>query len=405
LFSGGRMCRLPEKLFRVLLLLVQARGTTVDKGTFFSQVWPDDETSDSNLAQHIFMLRNVLKEYDDRHPYILSVSGRGYRLAAEVRAGQARPPLNDADAELVRLCSIGNHLLEKRTAATIHLAQHHFEEALALDEEYAPALLGLARACALLAEYMYSAPADAFEQSKAMLTRTLALYPQLADAHALLSEVAIFADWDIVAARNSLSTALDLDPESPLVRQNLVWFNLCTGDIDEALCQCYRAMQNAPSSLALLYLLGRVLVHRGTYKAAKKCFSGVLEVDADFSLAKEWLGLASLFDGKPDACLADISHLSATEDRDLSYLTARASAECGREDAARAVLAQMRARQTKAYVPSWYLACVETALGMTSEATSHLKNAAQSREIPVLFSRSLPMFDAPMIAGAGLKTL
>ncbi|MBV8726217.1 MAG: tetratricopeptide repeat protein [Candidatus Eremiobacteraeota bacterium] len=386
-------------------MLVQARGETVNKETFFSQVWPAEETCEGNLAQHIFMLRNILQKYDSRHPYILTVSGHGYRLGADVRDGHAFTMFSDADSELLRLCLIGNHLLEKRSSATIGLAQQHFEDALRINEEYAPALIGLARARALVAEYMYALPAAGFEDAKEILTRTLALHPNSGNAHALLSEIALFADWDVAAAENALSAALELDSESPLARANVVWFNLCKGDIDEALRQCHRAMQRSPSSLALLYLLGRVLVHRGDYKAAQKCFADVLETDTDFVLAKEWLGLALLFDGDPAACISEVRNLNTNEDRDLSYLMARASAEAGHAGDARAVLSSMRLRQSDEYIPSWYLACVETALGMTSEATEHLKSAAQSREVPVLFVRSLPMFDAPTVASANLQPL
>src|ERR1700690_351821 len=80
LLSGSDVRAMPEKLFRILLLLLQANGKVVDKETFFSRVWPEESVSDGNLAQHIFLLRKFLGDEGTTHPYILTVPREGYRL-------------------------------------------------------------------------------------------------------------------------------------------------------------------------------------------------------------------------------------------------------------------------------------------------------------------------------------
>jgi uncharacterized protein len=74
---------LPEKLFQILLLLLQADGRVVDKDTFFASIWPSGIPSEANLTQHMFMLRAFLGERARDHDYIVTVAGRGYRLAVQ----------------------------------------------------------------------------------------------------------------------------------------------------------------------------------------------------------------------------------------------------------------------------------------------------------------------------------
>jgi uncharacterized protein len=81
---GNTLRPLPEKLFKMLVLLIEADGQTVTRDEFLANVWPSDEATDGNLKQHIFMLRGVLGEHAGENRYIVTVPRGGYRLAAPV---------------------------------------------------------------------------------------------------------------------------------------------------------------------------------------------------------------------------------------------------------------------------------------------------------------------------------
>jgi DNA-binding winged helix-turn-helix (wHTH) protein/Flp pilus assembly protein TadD len=75
-----------RKVFEALLILVRHRGEVVNKDDLMAELWPDAFVEESNLSQTIFMLRKALGETPEDRRYIVTLPGRGYRFAAEVRA-------------------------------------------------------------------------------------------------------------------------------------------------------------------------------------------------------------------------------------------------------------------------------------------------------------------------------
>jgi DNA-binding winged helix-turn-helix (wHTH) protein len=75
---------LTPKAFEMLLVLVQSEGVLMTKEELMKAVWADSFVEESNLTQVVFVLRKALGETADRR-YILTVQGKGYRFAADVR--------------------------------------------------------------------------------------------------------------------------------------------------------------------------------------------------------------------------------------------------------------------------------------------------------------------------------
>ncbi len=106
---GGQLVALSPKAFEVLLAVVQSGGKTLSKDELMQAVWPDSFVEESNLTQTVFMLRKALGENAEQR-YILTVPGRGYRFAAEVKqvpedeptAVEAEGPAPKPGAVLIR---------------------------------------------------------------------------------------------------------------------------------------------------------------------------------------------------------------------------------------------------------------------------------------------------------------
>jgi DNA-binding winged helix-turn-helix (wHTH) protein len=73
------------KTFETLLVLVRNSEQVVLKDDLMKTVWPDTFVEESNLAQHIFVLRKTLGATLGDHHYIVTIPGRGYRFSEKVR--------------------------------------------------------------------------------------------------------------------------------------------------------------------------------------------------------------------------------------------------------------------------------------------------------------------------------
>ena len=84
LLKEGEPLKLFPKEFDTLLALVERSGELLEKDDLMRRVWQDAIVEESNLTTNISHLRKVLGESRDRHPYIVTVPGRGYRFVAGV---------------------------------------------------------------------------------------------------------------------------------------------------------------------------------------------------------------------------------------------------------------------------------------------------------------------------------
>src|SRR5271165_6399947 len=85
LVRSGEPVPLTPKTFQILLVLVRHSKELVTKDDLMKAVWPDTFVEEANLSRNIFMLRKALGESSKDHHYIITVPGRGYRLAESVR--------------------------------------------------------------------------------------------------------------------------------------------------------------------------------------------------------------------------------------------------------------------------------------------------------------------------------
>lgn len=84
LLKEGEPLKLFPKEFDTLLALVEHSGELLEKEDLMHQVWQDAIVEESNLTTNISHLRKLLGESRDRHDYIVTVPGRGYRFVAGV---------------------------------------------------------------------------------------------------------------------------------------------------------------------------------------------------------------------------------------------------------------------------------------------------------------------------------
>ena len=84
LLREGEPVSLTPKSFQILLVLVRHHKEVVSKDDLMKAVWPDTFVEEANLSRNIFMLRKALGD-NAQDRYIVTVPGRGYRLAEDVQ--------------------------------------------------------------------------------------------------------------------------------------------------------------------------------------------------------------------------------------------------------------------------------------------------------------------------------
>ena len=89
LLRDNQVLELTPKAFDLLVVLVENRGHLVAKDALLEQIWPDSFVEESNLSVKMSALRRVLGEGPRDQQYVQTISGRGYRFVAEVRASEA----------------------------------------------------------------------------------------------------------------------------------------------------------------------------------------------------------------------------------------------------------------------------------------------------------------------------
>src|SRR5215470_3766904 len=83
---SGEVLPLKPKVFDTLLYLVRHSGKVVEKEELMREIWPDAFVEENNLNQNVSKLRRVLGEGRGENRFIVTVPGRGYRFAADVKA-------------------------------------------------------------------------------------------------------------------------------------------------------------------------------------------------------------------------------------------------------------------------------------------------------------------------------
>src|SRR5215813_14213096 len=81
----GQVVPLKPKVFDTLLYLVRHSGRMVEKEELMREIWPDAFVEENNLNQNVSKLRRALGESRGENRFIVTVPGRGYRFAADVK--------------------------------------------------------------------------------------------------------------------------------------------------------------------------------------------------------------------------------------------------------------------------------------------------------------------------------
>src|ERR1700742_4923893 len=73
--------KLSSRALDILCELASTPGEVVSKDRLMEKVWPGRVVEENAIQVHVSTLRKALEPGSDDHAYVLTVRGRGYRLA------------------------------------------------------------------------------------------------------------------------------------------------------------------------------------------------------------------------------------------------------------------------------------------------------------------------------------
>jgi eukaryotic-like serine/threonine-protein kinase len=313
----------------------------------------------------------------------LGVQASSEEASRLARADDAAPAAFEA---YLRGRSAMRHLSEPNVARAIT----HFNQALDVNRNHGPSLVGLAE-CYLLQGVTYGS----LPRSKATLLareaigRALALDGDHAAAVNADAQLRFYLEWDGEGAERAFQRALELTPNSESVHHHYAMFLVARGRMDAALSQVQSAMAIDPASIAARAALGMVWHYTGNQGQAERTFLEVLAVDGGYSQARKGL-VRTLLAGKQYAKvlgLLDGWAQGSTDPQDRFFLAARgvALAGSGQQREARQIADQLlESPKTDGEVDA---ASVLVAVGDTAQALTLLQQAVAQRSARTLFLR------------------
>ncbi|HUF03726.1 MAG TPA: tetratricopeptide repeat protein [Aridibacter sp.] len=92
LLKDGEHVPITQKSFETLCFLISNRHRMLKKQEILDEVWSESFVEEANLAQHIYMVRKVLRNNGGSSEFIETIPKFGYRFTGEVSESYADPP-------------------------------------------------------------------------------------------------------------------------------------------------------------------------------------------------------------------------------------------------------------------------------------------------------------------------
>jgi DNA-binding winged helix-turn-helix (wHTH) protein/TolB-like protein/Flp pilus assembly protein TadD len=288
----------------------------------------------------------------------------------------------------------GRALWARTNRASINAAIDEFEQATALDPDYALAHAGLADAYSVLPISSDVAPLDVAPLARAAAARAVQADPLLAEAHAALGWQEFWLGWNWPAAEASLRRAVELDPKYANARRWLGHVLSNAGRHSEALAEMARARELDPTSALLHSLSSQTAYQARDYGTAVRHARQAIVIDRNFWASHVSLAQALAAQGDLEGALAEAgeAHRLSGSVKGLTrrgYVLGR----MGRHAEAREILAEVERLARVSYVPPYDISIVHAGLGDADGLFAALERAYAVRDVNLVFLQVDPKLD------------
>jgi tetratricopeptide (TPR) repeat protein len=256
-----------------------------------------------------------------------------------------------------------------------------FEQALALDPDYALAHAGLADAYSWLGAS--ADPKQTLPKAREAALQALELDDTLAETHYMLGWIVLHYDYDWAGAESHFRRAIELDPSSAEAHWRYGFYLLFVrGRFDDAVAEARRAVELEPHSVSVVTRLGQFLCHVGRYEEAIPQLRKAIELDPSHWYAHHMLAEAYRLNCMyPEAIAALETALALAGPHPWNLFSlAGTYAASGRTGEAEAIYDELLARSRREHVPPIVFVWLNAVLGRKDEAFEWLDRAYEERD-------------------------
>ena len=215
------------------------------------------ENYESDLSDVLSLEDNVARDIASK----IRIELIGNEHPVQANSFQVNPKAYDAYL-------LGRYYWEQRNEQGLKKSIDYFNQAIAIDPNYALAYSGLADSYHVIGGYGIMPAEEAVAKSEAMAHKALSLNNNLGEAHAVLADNLTTYHWDWAAAEPEYKRAIELNPSYSTVRQWYAEYLNAMGRPREAIAQIKRAQEIDPVSLSTNAVMGRVFFMARQYDQA-----------------------------------------------------------------------------------------------------------------------------------------
>jgi TolB-like protein len=193
------------------------------------------------------------------------------------------------NSEAYKLYLQGRFYWNKREEKDFRKAIEYFNQAIALDANYALAYAGLADTYALLSTFGFMPQTEGVPKAREFARQAVTLDNGLAEPHTTLGYLSLTYDYDFAGSEREFRRAIELNPNYATAHQ---WFGEMltnAGRLDEASAEYRRALEIEPLSLPINWDFGRFLYMSRRYDESMAQHRKTIELDPGFARAHRTL--------------------------------------------------------------------------------------------------------------------
>jgi TolB-like protein/cytochrome c-type biogenesis protein CcmH/NrfG len=272
-------------------------------------------------------------------------------------------------------------------------ALDYFNQAVALDPNFALAWDGVANVYFGFAGNSFLDPKDALPKAKAAATRALELDQTMAEAHSLLAAIKQ-DEWNWAEAERGHRRAVELNPNLAEARHRYARYLSVMGRFTEALSEVKQAQELDPLRTGLRLREGVVLYLARRYDEAIEKLQNVIELEPQRGLARACLGYTYDAKGMHKQAITEYQKVVSIEPEIMNahICLGYALAMSSRRSEAMAILTKIK--NTNVYVSPTELAVLYIGLGDIEGAIALLERAYAEHDLQMQYLNVVPYFDS-----------